>query len=746
MSLPARVKRRLKKDLSLSSKLLAKRAFVGTVRAAVRLAARVYNFADRTLELATTHGLDLRRAWDVRIKPQPPSVQLYGAHDFLFVMDALNGKKRDASAQATNNDAVAEVRASIIIPVFNKIEYTFQCLRSLLREVDLSETEIIIVNNASQDETARVLAYFKNVVRVVENETNLGFVDACNRGAATARGRFLIFLNNDTVVMPGWLKHLIQTVERDESVGAVGSMLIYPDGRLQEAGAIVWRDGEAFHYGWGKSPDDSRYSFAREVDYCSGASLLIRREIFEQLGGFDRRYAPAYYEDADLCFGVRSLGYKVVYQPASQLIHFEGTTAGTEIGAGFKRYQNVNREKFFEKWRDTLERDQLTNDSSNVLRASNRKRGPHVIIFDDRVPTPDRDAGSARMMFILRSLARWSRPVFVSLGKNNSPGYERLLWNEGIETASATEYTRLLRERKFSAAIISRPDIAGAMLPKLRRADPDLRVVFDMVDTYFIRHEREHNITGDARRAEEAREFRKLETGVARGSDLIWCASSEDKKVMEHEAPGVPIEVIPTIHEPHEERGLAFTERNGLLFVGNFAHRPNSDGVQYFMREVYPLVRDALPGVKFDVVGDYAPPEITAYDSEDVRVHGYVPDIAPLFRHCRVFVAPVRFGAGVKGKIGESLAYGVPVVTTSVGAEGMNLTHGEEALIADTPREFADCVVRLYREQTLWQKLSDEGYEHVKKTFAPQVVGEIIDGSLRELLATHNAARQQNSD
>jgi GT2 family glycosyltransferase len=727
MSRSRRMKETFRESLPPSLKFRLKRAGVGAVHAVVRLAARAYNFADRVLLSARTHGLDLQKAWDVRGRPQAPPIQPWGASDFLFMLKAASGVER-ARGVADRN-----IRTSIIIPVYNKADFTFHCLRSLMREVEFAETEVIVVNNASTDETKELLSHFRDFVRVIENEENLGFVDARNQGAAAARGRYLVFLDNDTIVQPGWLEALLESVGEDASVGAVGSLSLYPNGRIQEAGAIVWKSGETFHYGRGNSPDDRRFKFAREVDYCSGASLLVRRELFEQLGGFDRRSAPAYYEDADLCFGVRALGYKVVYQPASRIVHYEGATAGTDTHAGFKRYQLDNRAKFYEKWREVLEREHYPNDARLAERASNRKSGPYVLVIDDCLPTPDRDAGSARMVFILRALAEWSRPVFVYLSKHEWHEYERQLWRAGVETVRAVNLRRLFRERKFCVAILSRPHVAEALMQEVRRADPNIKLVFDMVDAHFIRLGREHELTGDARASEEAERFRRVETRIARASDLIWCTSPADMDAVRVEAPGVPIEIIPTIHRLHG-RGKPFGERSGLLFLGNMSHRPNTDAVHFYMREILPSVREAIPEAELLIVGDNAPPEVEAYALEvGVRLLGYVPDIDPLFASCRLLVAPLRFGAGVKGKIGEALAYGLPVVTTGIGAEGMGFTNGVEALIADDPREFASQVVRAYRDAELWQRLSDNGHAHIARHLTPEVVGRVINEPLRKL-------------
>jgi GT2 family glycosyltransferase len=730
MSLARRTKDTLRGRLPLSLKLSLKRLFVGTVAAGLRSAARAVNLFDRVLLSATTHGLDFHQAWDVKARPKPPQVQPWGAADFLFIMDAIKGRRDNVPAPDR------PVRTSIVLLAYNKIEYTFQCLRSVFQEVDLAETEIIVVDNGSRDETARVLSYLEGFVRVITIEQNAGFLDACNLGARAARGRYLILLNNDIVLLPGWLAPLVATVEADPEVGAVGSMYIYPNGILQDAGSIVWKDGESMHYGWGRSPEDKRFNFAREVDYCPGASFLIRKELFDQLGGLDRRYAPAYYEDVDLCFGVRSLGYKVVYQPLSRVIHHEGITLGTNVNTGFKRFQVVNREKFYEKWRDLLEREHYEAAPDNVVRASDRRRGPALLVCDDRLPTPDRDAGSARMSFILRSLARWSRPVFVPLSKQEWPGYERPLWQAGVETASAAELRRLLKERQFSAALISRPEVAEALLPLLRRHAPQIKIIYDMVDAHFIRHEREAELTGDSETARAAARYRDMETRLARASDFIFCTSTDEKEIMERAAPGIPVAVVPTIHEL-QERGGSFDERQHLLFIGNLAHRPNSDGVLYFLREVYPLIKQALPGIELDIIGDN-PAEILAHADEAVRVRGYVPDVEPFWQTRRVFVAPLRYGAGVKGKIGEALAHGLPVVTTPVGAEGMGLAHAESAMIAATPAVFADAVVELYTRPDLWQRLADRGYEQIARHFTPASIAPVIEDSLTELLAARS--------
>lgn len=352
-----------------------------------------------------------------------------------------------------------------------------------------------------------------------------------------------------------------------------------------------------------------------------------------------------------------------------------------------------------------------------------------VIVFDDRIPTPDRDAGSARMLLILRLLAKHYKTVFVYQTKDPAPRYEEALWKEGIETVDLIYYARALKETQFQTAIVSRPDLAHAILRSLRRRAPQMSIIFDTVDAHYRRLERQYELTGDIKVKRQAVYYRKIELEVVRSCDIVWCTSKADEEAMVAGFPRKPVAIIPTIHPLHH-RGRSFAERRSLLFIGNFSHSPNQDAVEFFVEEILPLIRRAIPDVRFDIVGSNAPEKFQQYTSDEVRVHGYVPVIEPLIDSSRLFVAPIRFGAGVKGKIGDALSYGLPVVTTEIGAEGMGLQNGKQVLIANDPEEFAEAVVQVYGDAELWQRLSDAGYEHIARYFSPEAVEETILKSL----------------
>jgi GT2 family glycosyltransferase len=248
---------------------------------------------------------------------------------------------------------------SIIIPVFNEVNYTRSCLDELLKTLPHNfRGEILIIDDASSDNTPQVLETYAsadNRIKLLRNLENAGFIESCNHAAEKASGEILVFLNNDTLPKPGWLPPLLRVLREKPDAGAVGGKLIYPDGTLQEAGGVIFSDGSGCNFGkYDKAANAPLYSFLREVDYCSGALLATIRKLFLEQGGFDVRFKPAYYEDVDYCFRLRAKGYRVYYQPESVVIHFEGASSGTDITAGIKRYQSANRQKFVEKWRETL--------------------------------------------------------------------------------------------------------------------------------------------------------------------------------------------------------------------------------------------------------------------------------------------------------------------------------------------------------------------------------------------------------
>ena len=605
---------------------------------------------------------------------------------------------------------------SIVIPVLNNAAMTHRSLRAIIEQTAPGSYEVIVVDNASDEDTRQMLGRVSGL-RTIRNEKNAGFVGACNQGAAAAHGDFVLFLNNDTAVQPNWLPPLLGTFERFQSVGAVGSRLVYPTGRLQEAGGIIWSDGDGWNYGKHDSPDAPEFNYVREVDYCSGAALLLRRSVFDSLGGFDNRYAPAYYEDVDLAFRLRETGLRVLYQPASVVVHFEGATSGTDVATGFKSYQVSNRKKFQERHAEAIAR-QVRHDPELLRLARDRARGLRILVMDHMVPHHDQDAGSVRMMALLGIFLELGHRV-TFLPDNLAPiqPYTSDMQQMGVEVLyGALNGPEWIRDHRtdFDIVVLSRARFAAQYVPALRQSPGGPAIVFDTVDLHFLREQRLAELEADPALARSAEKTRDLELGVMRQSDLVWVTSTHEADLLGQHADLPPIGVVPTIHSIRTG-APGFHSRKNIVFIGGFKHAPNEDAVHYFVSEIFPLVRRELHGVEFWVVGSHVPPSVLKLAAPDVVIKGFVPQVEPIFDACRLSVAPLRYGAGVKGKITQSLAYGLPAVATPVAAEGLELIGGEHLLVATDPGEFAQHVIHLYRDEATWTRIRTAGRDHIAR-------------------------------
>jgi GT2 family glycosyltransferase/glycosyltransferase involved in cell wall biosynthesis/SAM-dependent methyltransferase len=632
---------------------------------------------------------------------------------------------------------VADPVVSIVIAAHRGAALTQACLRAIAANTATPSYEVIVVDDAGDDDNRRLWAMTEGA-RVIVNDSNLGYLRSVNLGAARARGRYVVTLNNDTVVQPGWLDALVARVEHAPDIGIVVPKLLYPNGVLQEAGAIIFADGTGWNYGRGIVAEAPECNYVREVDYGSGACMLVRAELWRDVGGYDERYLPMYYEDTDLCFAARERGFRVLYEPVARVVHVEGASAGTDVAAGGKRHQELNRPKFVERWRAQLESGQLPAAPHNVRRASNRNREGHALIVDHRVPRADRDSGSLRMTHLLTSLVDMGcRVTFVPDNLIASEPYTRDLQQLGIEVLyGATEVAAVISEigPDLRLALVSRPVIAPRYLEVIREHAPSAIVAYDTVDLHFVREERRAALGGGS--AAKAATLRELELGLIRGCDVTLTVTEEERQIVLSHVPDARVVVMPNANTIAADVAPA-GDREGLLFVGSFEHPPNADAVVALVNTVMPLVWRELGPVRLRIVGADAPAEVLELAGPDVEVTGWVKDLTPLYDSSRVMVAPLRYGAGMKGKVTQSLAAGLPVVTTPIGAEGLDAVDGRDMMIAEDPAELADRIVRLVRDDELWNAVSRAGQDVAARVFSPAVMRE----RLEELLGASVAAR-----
>jgi GT2 family glycosyltransferase len=353
----------------------------------------------------------------------------------------------------------AGIVVTVIVPTFGQVGYTLRCLASMARNLPETPIEVIVVDDASADPEAERLSRVRGT-RLVVNQANLGFLRSCNAAARLARGEFVFFLNNDTQVLPGWLDPMVGLMRARLDAGAAGCKLLFPDGRLQEAGAIVWDNATGLTYGRGEDPEQPAYNYVREVDYVSGAALLVRTELFARLGGFDERFAPAYCEDSDLGFRIRQAGLKVLYQPRSRIVHFEGVTNGTDLTQGIRRFNEVNQPKLRAKWSHQLATEHYPPDT-HVSRACERGRNRRMVLVLSELAPP---ADLLRLLLTDGLMVRFA-PL--------DEGVDRAVLEQlGVEflPAGAAGVCRWLAAHRaeLDAAILTDPVAAEALIPTLR--------------------------------------------------------------------------------------------------------------------------------------------------------------------------------------------------------------------------------------------------------------------------------------
>ena len=626
---------------------------------------------------------------------------------------------------------------SIVIPVYNQIHYTYLCLASILEHTKDVSYEIIIADDVSTDATEHLSEFAENLV-IRRNQTNQGFLKNCNQAAEAARGKYVMFLNNDTQVTEGWLSSLVNLIESDDTIGMVGSKLVYPDGRLQEAGGIIWSDGSGWNYGRLDDPDKAEYNYVKDVDYISGAAILLSVKLWKQIGGFDERFAPAYCEDSDLAFEVRKAGYRVVYQPLSKVIHFEGISNGTDVnGSGLKRYQVENSEKLKEKWAEEFKKQCVNTGNPNPFRARERSQGKKIIlVVDHYVPTFDRDAGSKTTFQYLKMFLKKGY-VVKFLGDNylHEEPYSTTLQQMGIEILYGQEYVTGIWDwldkngNEITAAYLNRPHIATKYVDYI--ADhTNMKIIFYGHDLHFLREFREYELTGDPAKKRDSDYWKSIEFTLMHKAAVSYYPSEVEIEAIHEIDDTVKAKAITAyVYEDFlDNLNLDFEKREGLLFVGGFAHPPNADAVLWFANEVFPLIRKKL-NVNFYIVGSKVTEEIKALEQpgNGIIVKGFVSEeeLSELYRTCRLVVVPLRYGAGVKGKVVEAIYNGAPIVTTSVGSEGIPGVE-DVLLVEDQPEAFADTVVKTYSDTEKLAELSKKTQSYIRDHFSIDAAWEVI--------------------
>jgi O-antigen biosynthesis protein len=625
--------------------------------------------------------------------------------------------------------AVDEPLVSIVMVTYGSWPLARRSLEAVVAHTD-GVYEVIVVDNASPDDTPERLREEVEGATLLFNEVNTGFGAASNRGADEARGRYLCFLNSDAYVEEGWLPPLLQVFEDDPTAGASVPMLLNPDGTIQEAGSIVDSVGWAMALGSDESPDALEHRFRRSVDFASAACMLVERSTFLEVGGFDPVYGVGYFEDVDLCFKLRERGLRTIYEPRSRVVH-ERHGSGTSDLA--RQRMQTNRQIFYARWTEQLAQRprllEVANSRRRRIAARDVDALDRVLVFDDRVPFRDRGSGDPRMYKLLEQLAElWpaARITLAAADGREAARYAEPLLDLGIEVVCPpVDWEHWFKSRFFhySAVITSRGQNVERFEGHLDRTQPQAMRAFDTEALSFRRYERmaehAHDPAQKAELGRMAAHMRGIEIRALQESAVVFAVSEEEAAYIAQIAPGTPTFTLPSYVEPLEQ-APGFDERRDIVFFGGFLAgpgSPNEDALLHLVAEVMPLLWELEPELVLHVVGADPTPAVEALHGERINVVGYVEDPTEWLAKTRVHVSPMRFGAGIRLRLLDTMAAGLPFVTSAVGAEGLPLGALRPRLVAEAPDEQAQLVHALYTDPVLWEEAQSELLSIIRSRF-----------------------------
>ena len=597
------------------------------------------------------------------------------------------------------------------------------CLHALAAAHARNPIDVVIIDDGSDEGVSRYLDLCSGV-RIARAQPEAA-VDCINDVLNKAPSELGGVLTGDTIVTECWLPELFATMDADANIAAAGSRLLRPDETLLEAGSILWSDGQATNY----APDGDAVEgalFMRDVDYCSSASLLMRLEAFRHVGGFDRAFTPTVYGDADLCLRLSKAGFRVVYQPSSMAAHLERLPPRR----GVTPQQRTASKTFHTRWSASLEKH-CAPDPQHIDVAARRVDGNRtMLVMDSLVPDAQRDAGSRRLVMVMRLLKDlgW-RVIFVPHLANHRQEAAAELRRFGVEVRlhRGDAFSALLRlPLRIDFAWLSRPDVCQRYMPFVRTR-LGATVMYDTVDLHHVRLRRQEEVTEKATLWHVVRE---LEFTLMRQADATIVTSSVEQELLSR--CGVDAHIVPVMESVGQPAVLA--GRCGVLFFGNFTHAPNVDAARYLCEVIMPIVWRRVPEARVTIAGFDSVPVLSRLASDRVRIAGYVTDVEAMHGASRVFVAPLRYGAGMKGKIVASLAFGLPVVTSPIGAEGIPFENGLDACVADNAEAMADATVALLHDDDLWQRFSERARDLALR-YDPHVVRAELSHILAQVTA-----------
>ncbi len=629
---------------------------------------------------------------------------------------------------------------SIVLVLYNQAELTFGCLASINETLAGGDIgiEVVIVDNWSTDRTDELLRRIEGGT-ILRNQANLHFLKAVNQAVKIATGRTILLLNNDAQLLPGAVASALRTLDSAPDIGAVGGRIILPDGVLQEAGSIIWRDGACTGYGRGEDPNTPDYMFQRDVDYCSAAFLLTPASVFRELGGFDERFAPAYYEETDYCVRLWKSGRRVVFDPDAAIVHYEFASSGTGDAMSL---QAANHATFVAQHREWLA-EQFPASPANLIAARTaRSTARRVLVLEDRVPKVELGTGYPRTNRLVHELTMAGAQVaFFPMIRHKETWPEvRKALDKRIEVliaAAGSQIRTYLEARRghFDAIVICRPHNMETFQNEVG-FEHDLigdAVVFYDAEALFVTRTLQRLTARGASPSDlERHRMVAQEVSLTRLADHVISVSAGERDLLvDYGARNVHLLGHALEDAPIE---ATFDERDQIVFMGAIQEdaAPNADAVRWFAAEVLPQVRRKLgQDLRLTVVGLNEAPSIAALDGGAIDLVGMVEDLRPALARARIMVVPSRYGAGIPHKAHQAAMLGIPMVVTGLIADQLGWENGQEILVACDATDFAAACARLYVDRALWEELRGNALARARRDCAP----DAFSATVRQLLA-----------
>lgn len=615
-----------------------------------------------------------------------------------------------------------------IVVLRNQFALTMQALASLRNNFG-GAIQLIVVDNASNDDT-RGIADLVHGARIIRLEENVGFLRACNIALAYATtAPAILYLNNDVVLHPGAIRNALDRLHTDRSIGAVGGKVIRTHGLLQEAGCILWRDGSAEGWMRDSPPDAPEANYVRDVDFCSACFLMVDGDLLRSLGGFDDAFAPAYYEEVDLCLRTQAAGYRVVYDPMVVLTHYEyGSSRSVRAAAALMRAnQNTLRVRHPAALRARVADRRLRADG-----AARTTRGRRVLFIEDTVPLHRLGSGYGRAADALTALiaAGWQatvypmHPVRTPLHHITATLREttEILWDRDHRTLDS-----FLDARRgyYDLIWVSRAHNLRQLLAIVQRSGIGLdgaKLVLDTEAVFSLRESLHAELDGMHFNLPQAlsREFEG-----AWLCDHVVAVNATEATVLRN----IPLSSVGIVgfRQPTSPTITHWSERRGLLHVGSLTaeQSPNCDGLRWYLDAVYPLL-EPLVGAEaamLTVVGHISDEVDLGWLREHpgVRLIGSVTDLRPFYAAARAFLAPTRYAAGASTKILDAAAHGLPAVCTDLLARQLGWERNKQVLAvpATDPAGFAAATARLLTVEKTWSRTRAAALDALHADYSP---------------------------